>query len=299
MSRGFLFAVGSGALWGVLLVMPHFLHDFSVIDIVFGRFFAFGILMLLLLWRYRRDSLNHLKPGDFGYYLQIALFGNLLFYFSLLASIHYLGAVPACILVGILPVWKPGFLIPGYDKLPLIISMLLPASLVMGLQGETYFSGIMLLLAAAGSWQVSARLQGYMALNRRTLDNTDHLLLSSIAILPCLLLLLPLLAIEDSVFGLMSHGIDYPYWKLFWLAMIILGLCCTLCPRLLWKHCVKRGDESLLHRHSLWQSFFGLLYWFLIEQRLPSEIEQLLLAGLGFGLIFLFRKLATRGYLQA
>ena len=80
MSKGFSFALGSGALWGVLLVLPLWLADFSASDITAGRFLAFSGFILVLVLLYRRDSLRHLDKDGIWHFLQIALFGNLFFY---------------------------------------------------------------------------------------------------------------------------------------------------------------------------------------------------------------------------
>ena len=310
-SKGLPFSLCSGALWGALLVVPQWLSDFSVTDITVGRFLAFAGVVLCLLIFYRRDSLNHLKPGDFQHYLLIALFGNLFFYFALIASIRHIGAVPACIMMGALPVlgWKyldSGFRINNEMMPPvflLVLAVLLAVSeshsLMPAEQSNNWLPGIMLLLLAAVCWIFSATVQANMVRSHSHLDHSDHFLLTGVLLLPCLLIFLPLLGFDDPDYGLMTDEHSPGRWHSFWLVMLGIGFFSTLVARIFWKLCTKNEQSHLYHYHAMWQSVFGLFYIFVLEQRLPEGMELASLICFGFGLFLYGRHRSENQCLQA
>ncbi len=105
MPKGILLALLSGALWGILLVVPEWLNDFSAAEITFGRFLVFGVLVSLLIL-FRRDSfIKSLSLANTNGYLMLSLFGNILYYLSLIGSIRFVGVLPVCVLIGTLPVF--------------------------------------------------------------------------------------------------------------------------------------------------------------------------------------------------
>ena len=311
MSKGFPFALGSGALWGVLLVLPLWLADFSASDITIGRFLVFSGFILVLVLFYRRDSLRYLDRGGIWHFLQIALFGNLFFYLTLVASIKHIGAVPACVMVGILPAigWKyvdSGFQ-PRKEFLPVLILVCLAMIFAVASQNrplsheidDPWLPGVMLLLIAGICWLYSSSLQSRVIRLRPEIDASDHFLLAGALVFPGLLLMSPLLFSADSIFGLFAIEHSYERNRFFWASMLGFAGAGALLARLMWKQCVRREFDSHLHWHCSLKSLFGLLYVFLIEDRWPDTLEMLALTCFSLGMVMYGRQRSVNLCLKA
>lgn len=302
MSKGFSFALGSGALWGVLLVLPLWLTDFSASDITFGRFLVFSGFILIIVLLDRRDSLKYLAVGGIWNFQQIALFGNLFFYLALVASIMHIGAVPACILVGVLPVigWRyagSGFQ-PRKEFLPVLVLMSLALIFSVASQNEPlsyqaadpWLPGVMLLLVAGACWLYSSRLQSRMVRMHPEIDTSDYFLLTGILLIPGVLLMSLLVFSSDSVYGLFTSERSYERNRLFWTTMLGVAGSGTLLARLMWKQFVRRESGRPGHWHCFLKSIFGLLYVFLFEGRWPDILELLALVCFGLGVVMYCRQ---------
>ena len=309
--KGLLFAIGSGALWGALLVLPLWLTDFSASDITGGRFLFFSGFTLVLVMLYRRDSLRYLNNGGIWHFLRIALFGNLFFYLMLVASIKYIGAVPACVLVGVLPMIGWRYVDSGTQSekefLPVLALICLAMLFAVASQDkpvtheafDPWLPGVMFLLAAATSWLYSASRQYQMARLHPEIDTSDHFLLTGMLVIPGLLMMSPLLFSGDSIFGLDISEHSYERSRLFWVSMLGMAGLGTLLARLLWKQCARREPYNQMHWHSLWKSVFGLAYVFLLEQRWPDTLELCSLTCFGLGVIIYGRQRARSLCLKA
>ena len=301
MSKGFPFALFSGALWGILLVAPEWLYDFSVTDITAGRFLVFGILVFPVLL-FRWDSVHHLKPGDGLRYLLLSLFGNILFYLFLAGSVRFTGVLPACFLVGALPAlgwngldvgWKGRHAsMPALGVMVLAMVLILLAHDNQRTHGQESdgITGISLLLGASVCWWLSALIQTRLARYNRYLDHSDHFLLTGIMIFPALLLLTPFLLIDSVEFGLLQQNHSSDRNQMFWLIMLILALMCTLLVRMLWKQTAKRVASHQWHWQGMWKSVFGIVYAYFLENRLPEGMEITALFCFGVGLILYGRQ---------
>ena len=294
--------MSSGALWGALLVLPLWLTDFSASDITVGRFLVFSGFILVMVLVYRRDSLRHLGNGGIWHFQQIALFGNLFFYLALVASIKHIGAVPACILVGILPVigWK--YADSGFQSqkefLPVLVLMCLALLFAVASQdkpvsyqaADPWLPGVMLLLIAGICWLYSSSLQSRIIRIHPEIDPSDHFLLTGILLVPGLLLMFLLIFSSDSTYGLLISEHSYQRNRLFWTSMLVIAGLSTLLARLMWKQFARRECET----PALWQcslkSVFGLLYVFLIEERWPDTLEALALICFGLGMVIYSRQ---------
>ncbi|MGB1271418.1 MAG: hypothetical protein ACPG5T_05040, partial [Endozoicomonas sp.] len=229
-------AVSAGSLWGMLLVVPQWLSDFSVADITFARYVGVGGVALLLLML-RKRSLRRLDWPVARRFLGIALFGNLLFYLALVASMPFLGPVPACLLTGVLMLLVFPAHTPEKTVLPTFLgisSVVLAVSASAAQLPEAHqnglFPGILLLLVATFSRVVYSRLQSSLTLAQPGLGYSDFLLVTGLMVMPVLLLMLPLLVLHDEVFGLFQGSHSKDRWQTFWWIAGVSGVLFTLVP---------------------------------------------------------------------
>ena len=103
MVLGILAALGAGALWGLIFIVPLLLDDYPAVVLAFGRYIAFGLLAVGLAW-FDRRALTRLTRADWIEATKLAVVGNLLYYSTLAAAIQISGAPVPTMIIGTLPV---------------------------------------------------------------------------------------------------------------------------------------------------------------------------------------------------
>lgn len=89
------------ALWALAFIVPVMIPAASALDITFGRYFAYGICSLFLLWRFGGVKFS---LRDWVLAAGFAIFGNLLYYALLVLGIQLSGPGLAVPIIGLLPV---------------------------------------------------------------------------------------------------------------------------------------------------------------------------------------------------
>jgi len=100
---GLAWALGAGALWGLVFVVPLMLPEYPALLLSVGRYLAFGLLCLPLAW-FDRAELRALSRADWWHATKLAFVGNLLYYALLASSIQRTGGPLSTVIIGTLPV---------------------------------------------------------------------------------------------------------------------------------------------------------------------------------------------------
>ncbi len=297
MSKVFFHGVLLSVLWSLPLVVPFWLPDFSAVDIVFGRFLVFGLATLVVL-PFRLDTLFRLRRETLQHHLLIACIGHVLFYLLLVASIHAIGPFPACVMLGVLPILCCLMYETELRKDPRNAVMIALVSLAVIFtvcdcgEKECLVSGLFFLLLATGFYLCHANMQRkYLGLIR-SLDDSDHLLVSGLAVIPCLLLLLPLGHLEDSLFHLFYAHHEPGRWRLFWLCTVVSGFLGTLVVKVLWRYNARSGNPVVMSRFNICLPLLSALFVFIATGHFPARMEWAALISLAAAL-YLYSQLKT------
>ena len=181
MLRGLLLAIGANALWATAFVAPLLLPSTEPMAIVTVRYAVFGLssLVVLLIVLRRspipdasdaRSSQAILSPSAWGAALVLTLFGNVLYYACLAASLRMAGTAMPTLIIGMLPVVVALIGAMGERGVPWLAlgasCALMVGGLaivhVAGMHGTTplvadddrYGIGVALAVAALASWTV-------------------------------------------------------------------------------------------------------------------------------------------------
>lgn len=100
---GTLFALAAGLMWGLVFIAPTLLPDYPAAMLSFGRYVAFGLIALPLLWLDRRRMAQFTR-ADWAEAAKLSLIGNLLYYLCLAAAIQRAGGPLPTMIIGTLPV---------------------------------------------------------------------------------------------------------------------------------------------------------------------------------------------------
>lgn len=98
-----LYALAAGLMWGLVFVAPLLLPEYPPGLLAVGRYLAFGVIVLPMVWM-DRVRLAKLSRADWVEAFKLALIGNLLYYLTLAAAIQRVGAPLPTMIIGTLPV---------------------------------------------------------------------------------------------------------------------------------------------------------------------------------------------------
>jgi len=104
MLTGVFAGLGAGALWGLVFVMPRMVTGFSAVDLVAGRFAAYGALtalIMLLSWRSQRWPTWRQAGAALG----LSLLGFSGYYLLLVMAIRDSGTQVPTLIIGTIPLW--------------------------------------------------------------------------------------------------------------------------------------------------------------------------------------------------
>jgi drug/metabolite transporter (DMT)-like permease len=167
MTAGILAGLLAGALWGLVFVAPRMAPGFSSVDVMAGRFAAYGVLSLVVLvvlaGRHRWPTVGQALAA-----LALSVLGFTGYYLLLVLAIRDAGTEVPTLIIGTIPLWvmllgKPlglrwSALLPG-----LALTAAGLALMVMSTHGmastdvsasSSYWRGVVYAVAAMASWTV-------------------------------------------------------------------------------------------------------------------------------------------------
>ncbi|MFJ2546006.1 DMT family transporter [Pseudomonas sp. NPDC087612] len=285
MKRGVAYAGVAGAMWGLVLMVPQLLPEFSPVLLSCARFVLFGLVTLVLAIPMRK-ALARLTLGDLWMIGRLALIGNLLYFICLVAAIQRLGVAPASLIVGVLPLTIT--LYGRHDsggvalrQLLLPLGLILAGMLCINLQTFALepgavadkLAGVLYALGALACWT------WYAVHNSRYLKQCGHFdshqwsVLNGVMTGVLSLVLVALLALWQPAQLQVEAAPER--WTLFWLYSLGCAVFGSWLAALLWNAASKRMPVTLSGQLIVFETLFALLYAFIWRQSGPSLLEGL------------------------
>ncbi|WP_433886531.1 DMT family transporter [Pseudomonas vranovensis] len=285
MKRGVVCAGVAGAMWGLVLMVPQLLPEFSPVLLSCARFVLFGLVTLVLAIPMRK-ALARLTLGDLWMIGRLALIGNLLYFICLVAAIQRLGVAPASLIVGVLPLTIT--LYGRHDsggvalrQLLLPLGLILAGMLCINLQTFALepgavadkLAGVLYALGALACWT------WYAVHNSRYLKHCGHFdshqwsVLNGVMTGVLSLVLVALLALWQPAQLQVEAAPER--WTLFWLYSLGCAVFGSWLAALLWNAASKRMPVTMSGQLIVFETLFALLYAFIWRQSGPSLLEGL------------------------
>lgn len=280
------------ALWALAFIVPVMVPAASALDITFGRYFAYGICSLFLLWRFGSVRFS---TADWVLAAGFAIFGNLLYYALLVLGIQLSGPGLAVPIIGLLPVtvalcgnWRERA-IPWRRLAPSLLAVFVGLMLVnlsrggsFGGSGHASTLGLLCLAAPVIMWTWYAIANASFLKRRRDVSASSWASAIGVATLVLTLALFPL----HLMFGDGATSIPHlfatgdVFLVAFW--STVLGLGASWGAAMLFNIASTRLPVTLTGQLIVFETIFGVAYVFLAEGRPPAPIELV-----GFGLSIL------------
>lgn len=285
MKRGVAYAGLAGALWGVVLMVPHWLSEFSPVLLSCARFILFGAVSLVMLLPMRR-VVQALTREDLWMLGRMSLIGNLVYFICLVGAIQHLGVAPTSLIVGVLPLTITLYGRNDHGAVPLArligpLALILAGMVCINLQTFSIESGpvrdkligLAYALAALACWT------WYAVANSRYLKRCAHFdshqwsVLCGVATGVFSLFLLAGIWLFEPQY--LQVEASHERWMLFWAGCLFCAMIGSWLAALLWNASTKRLPVTLSGQLIVFETLFALLYAFIWRQSGPNALESL------------------------
>lgn len=273
--------IAAGALWGLVFVVPEVASVFGPLQLAAGRYVAYGIFALPLIWPHWRRYMRELGRREWIALAWLSLLGNMLYYVLLAKAVQLGGVAMTSLVIGFLPVAVT--IIGSRDKGAVPIRQLVPSlmlsiagifcigweSLGKAAQGEmlTQAVGLVCAFGALISWTTFAVGNSRWLARLDGLSGHDWSLLIGVMTGAQAVLVVPFaLAFEP----LNHSGMQ---WGLFVGVCTGVALLSSIIGNGLWNRMSRLLPLTMVGQMILFETLFALLYGFLWDGRLPTIFE--------------------------
>ncbi len=299
MVQGIFCALGASMIWGLIFVVPQFMEGFNSLEIVAGRYLAYGLISCFFFLYARKLKKRKYPLSIWRKALCLSLISTFGYYSFCVLSLRHASPAVCALILGISPItiayygnWKR----KECSFLTLILpSLLIVAGLVMisffrivkGESPSTFLFGFLSGLICLGIWTWWVVANGCFLKNNPEIKSREWASLTGIATF----FWATLIAVGLSIFHPETLGKFLNPGKAVWsfaAGCFVLGFFCSWIGTSLWNKASFKLPLSLMGQLNIFETIFGLLFVYMLEQRLPPYLEcagaVLLLGAVAYGI---------------
>lgn len=309
MLKGCLAALAACFIWGLIFVIPKLIEDFGSLEITLGRYLFYGIWSLAIFCLTTSFAFSKYGKKVWLMALWFGLVANILYYAGIVFSVKHACPAVCALIIGISPITIAlyGNLVEktiDFKRLILPSVLIVTGLLVINwpnfqtIEGDVweYVLGLALAGFALGSWS------WYVVANARFLKKHPEVCLREWPSLIGMGTLIWAVLFGALWVGFMAKPEDlqrFVTWDetlhTFLLGTAALGIVCAWFGLYLWNIASITIPVSLAGQLTIFETIFGLLFVFILEERLPTVMESsgiaLILVAVWYGLrIFIHRE---------
>lgn len=275
-------------IWGLIFVIPGFLVGFTPIEVALGRNFFFGLISIFIFFG---KGIKNRKTFSRVVWSKIALYSLVVaitYYFFLVMGLRYSNPSVVTLISGLAPI-AIAFYGNIQQKTCQFQQLIFPCLILfLGLvlvnipsftkevtefSLQQYVFGLCCGIFSLASWV------WYVVSNAEFLKKNNSIAPSEWSTLLgvgtfCWVIVLTLIG---SLFAPSEVLAKYYTWnselKIFLIGVVVLGFLCSWVGSFLWNQASRMIPISLAGQLTIFETIFGLLFVYLIEQRLPLIIE--------------------------
>ncbi len=288
MFRGVAIVIAACFIWGLIYVIPGFMPAFNPLEVSLGRYVCYGIVSVFYMLFFRRQALFKLKKKHWKQAFLFGFLANVGCYPAIVISMRYANPAIAALILGMSPIsiafygnWKQrqcSYIDLLWPCLAMGIGLILaniPALEQSALEGSLFYYSIGLLFAfyALGTWTVYAVANGRLLQEDGSLDPCDWCSVIGIATLAWVAFF-----VSIAFFFVPEHQFNKfiiwtPELQVFLTGSLVLGSLCSWFAFYLWNKGSCLLPVSFAGQLTIFETMFGLIFVYLVEQRMPIAIE--------------------------
>ncbi|HEY5235535.1 MAG TPA: DMT family transporter [Rhabdochlamydiaceae bacterium] len=281
--KGICFVLSACLIWGLIFVVPQFMEGFSSIEIATGRYFFYGIISLCLFFKAKLQNFSlHAWTKSLLYSLIYAV----AYYPCVILGLRY-ATPPICALImGIGPItialygnWREkecsyrSLLLPSF--LILIGLAIINGPAFLGSETpSTYLLGLLTCFIALVTFSWYVVVNARFLKDNREISSSGWSTLNGVTTLFWVILFVlgTGLFFKESL-DIGKYLIYTPQLGGFLAGCAILGVFCSWLGIFLWNKATLYLPVSFAGQLTIFETIFGLLFIYLLEQRLPTLLE--------------------------
>lgn len=301
MVKGIAYALGACLVWGLNFIVPQFLEGFSSIEISLGCYFFYGVISLFILLNDYFQGRGRFKWSIWYKASYFSLISTIVYYTCVVLALRFATPAICALILGISPIviafygnWK--------HKECRFRSLIFPALLILlGLvvinvpqfstsdSPSTYLLGLFCAFLGLLSWGWYVVENSRFLKDNPTVASSDWSTLVGVATLFWVLLGGAIIALFfTEQMPLEKYQTFDTLTKNYLIGCAILGVICTWVAAYLWNRASLKLPLSLLGQLAIFETIFGLVYVYTLDQRLPTHTEYLgitlFLGAVGYGI---------------
>ncbi len=299
---GIALAIGACFVWGLIFIVPYFMPEYSTLEIVIGRYLFYGTASLLMFWRAKSSGYGNFPKRIWIKALYFCLIATIGYYTFLVLAVRYSSPAICALILGISPIaiafygnWK--------NRETTFKSLILPSLLILlGLiiinypefiespSPISYSIGLTCSFASllAWSWYVVANSK-FLNKHAEVRSSDWATLIGVSSLFWAFILMLALAPFIETPVELTKY-----FMPKFLLGSATLGLLCSWVGAFLWNKASLHLPVSLAGQLTIFETIFGVLFFYLLTMTLPSTIEVIGIIILLAAIIYGIRKFARR-----
>lgn len=284
MFKGIVFALSACFIWGLIFVIPQFMSSFNPVEIALGRYWFYGMISSLIFLGARWKGFC---SYPFSIWVKALLLSFLSgYYLWVILAIRYTSPEVCALILGTSPIviafygnWSQK---EGNFKLLLLPSVLILIGLVMinaphlVLTGSPveYTFGLLCSVISLISWSIYVVWNSRFLKSNLSVHSDDWATMQGVATFFWCLVCSVVCCVfywDDLEMG------KYVGWnessQVFMMGCATLGLFCSWVGAFLWNKASIFLPVSLAGQLMIFETIFGILFVYLLQQRLPPMLE--------------------------
>lgn len=291
MIKGIAFALAACFIWGLIFIVPQFMAGFTPIEIAIGRYSFFGILSACILFRERLSGLCYYPLPIWAKALYFSLSSSFFYYTCVILALRYSTPAVCALILGISPIsiafygnWKHREC--SYKSLVLPSLLILVGLVIINAPHLTessspleYALGLACssLALMAWSWYVVAN-SAFLKSNPQV-ASSDWSTIIGVSTLFWVGIFMGFFAfVFPDQLELQKFVTVGPALNNYLMGSAILGILCSWLGAFLWNKASFYLPVSLAGQLTIFETIFGLVFVYALEQRIPPLME---CAGIG------------------
>lgn len=280
---GFCYALAACFLWGLIFLIPYIITGFNAIETVIGRCLVFGVISLMIFLRQSES-----KTYSWSIWKGALLFSfifNYIYYTTVVISVRYSTPALSALIIGMSPVVISLYGIVK-EREGSFLHLIAPSLLIVtGLLLINFYNirdgGFEMdyLLGIAASGVALLAWSWYVVANASFLKR--HPEISTVqwsTLLGCTTLFLTLFFAMGYAVYLGPEGIKKfiqpsPELGTYIVGSLLLGIFCSWVGSWLWNSASLRLPVSLAGQITVFETLFGLLFYYIWIRELPLFLE--------------------------
>jgi drug/metabolite transporter (DMT)-like permease len=307
MTKGIIYALIACFIWGLIFVVPQFMEGFNSLEVALGRYFFYGIFSSIILAKIKWSGTFQYPSLYWRKALVFSLITTVGYYPFVVLSLRYSSPAICALILGISPItiafygnWKMKEC--DFRTLFFPAALILLGMIIINVPqfiGEffptSHLLGLIYALLALVTWTWYAVANAKILKNHPELASSDWSTMIGVGTFLWVL-------IFAAFIGIFFHEhveIDkYITFNAVWIKFIggsaVLGFICSWVGAYLWNKASFYLPVSLAGQLMIFETIFGLVFVYAIEQRLPPMIEffgiAFLLTAIIYGLRVSYQK---------